>query len=459
MYALISLSVLSVLTLLSGLFHLRKLVVPLAVVGLLAAIGLMASDWNTSVRWYNDMAFFDNYAIAFSILVCSITILITTLFINYKEHIDVPLAEGVSLMLFTVIGAITMVSFSNLTMLFIGIEILSISLYILAGTKKRDFFSNEAALKYFLMGAFATGFLLFGIALIYGTTGSFNVVAIKNFVSANKEQLPPVFYGGLFMMLVGMSFKISAVPFQFWTPDVYQGSPSIVTVFMATVVKTAGVAALYRLFSNAFGDLNLIWNTTMMGISALTMLVGNISAVKQSSFKRMLAYSSIAHAGYFLLAVFSATPDSSGAILVYAAAYSLATIAAVIGLMIIQAGTGTEEISSFDGLAKKNPFLAFTITVAMLSLAGIPPAAGFFAKFYIFSTAISQNYIWMVVVAILSSCIGIYYYFKVIIAMYMRPSESDYTVELSQNQQFVLMTCLVLTLALGIFPNVLAGLL
>jgi NADH-quinone oxidoreductase subunit N len=459
MNALISLSVLAVFTLLSGLTSQKRLVVPIATFGLLIVILLTGLDWNTQLHWYNDMLFFDNYAVAFTILMAVTTFFIVLLFSNYIHQINIPLAETIALLLFALAGGLIMVSFSNLVMLFLGIEILSVSVYVLAGARKRDFLSNEASLKYLLLGAFATGFLLFGITLIYGTSGSFHLSGIKQYITQNIHQLPGVFYAGVFLILIGLVFKISAVPFHFWAPDVYTGSPTLVTAFMATVVKTAGIAALYRLFSNGFGDIQSVWSKSLMIVSALTLLVGNLAAVKQESAKRMLAYSSIAHAGYFLLAIFSLGNNSSNALLLYAAAYSFASVPLFLGMIVVQQKNGQETISAFNGLVKQNPYLAFAIALALFSMAGIPPAAGFMGKFAVFSAALSKDYVGIVVLAVITSCIGIYYYFKLIKAIYMQPPTSEETITITSTQKWVLTLSMLFTLLLGLAPQFILNLL
>lgn len=459
MNALISLSVLAVFTLLSGLTSQKRLVVPIATFGLLMVILLIVLDWNTQLHWYNDMLFFDNYAVAFTILMAVTTFFIVLLFSNYIHQINIPLAETIALLLFALAGGLIMVSFSNLVMLFLGIEILSVSVYVLAGARKRDFLSNEASLKYLLLGAFATGFLLFGITLIYGTSGSFHLSGIKQYITQNIHQLPGVFYAGVFLILIGLVFKISAVPFHFWAPDVYTGSPTLVTAFMATVVKTAGIAALYRLFSNGFGDIQSVWSKSLMIVSALTLLVGNLAAVKQESAKRMLAYSSIAHAGYFLLAIFSLGNNSSNALLLYAAAYSFASVPLFLGMIVVQQKNGQETISAFNGLVKQNPYLAFAIALALFSMAGIPPAAGFMGKFAVFSAALSKDYVGIVVLAVITSCIGIYYYFKLIKAIYMQPPTSEETITITSTQKWVLTLSMLFTLLLGLAPQFILNLL
>jgi len=304
------------------------------------------------------------------------------------------------------------------------------------------------------MGAFATGFLLFGIALVYGVTGSFHLQGISKYLTETPF-VDYIFYVGVALMMVGLAFKVSAAPFHFWTPDVYEGSPTIVTTYMATAVKTAAFAAFFRLLSYSFVSLSPRMNAILVVMSALTILVGNLSAVYQNNVKRMLAYSSVAHAGYMLLALIAMNQMSSGSILLYATAYSVATITAFSVLFILIQHKGNASIESFNGLAKSNPLLAFVTIVSMLSLAGIPPTAGFFAKYYIFSAALQQDQLILVLIAILGSLIGVYYYFRVIIAMF-RPAEGlAATVPVSGPFKVVLLITAILTILLGIFPNAL----
>jgi NADH-quinone oxidoreductase subunit N len=293
--------------------------------------------------------------------------------------------------------------------------------------------------------------------LIYGASGSFNLAEISQYVTTNTDNLPAIFYVGMILMIVGLSFKISAAPFHFWTADVYQGAPTIVTTYMATIVKTAAFAGIFRLFTYCFAtqashSSNIIW-----GMAALTILIGNLTAMYQSSVKRMLAYSSVAHAGYLLIAVLALNSMSASSILLYTCAYSIATIAAFTVLVNVINATGNDSIESFYGLAKRNPFMAFVMVVTMLSLAGIPPTAGFFAKYYIFSAAMKSHYIYLVLIAILGSLIGVYYYFKIIIAMF-RDSADTTPITLSYTHKFVLFITAAIAIALGLFPNAIIGL-
>jgi NADH-quinone oxidoreductase subunit N len=367
-------------------------------------------------------------------------------------------AEYYAILLFSLAGAIMMTTFENLLMLFIGLEILSVSMYVLTGSDKRSFKSNEAAIKYFLMGSFATGILLFGITLVYGATGSFNIHVIGNELITKGIYMGSMVYVGISLLLIGLLFKVSVAPFHFWTPDVYDGAPSIFTAFMSTVVKTAGFAAIYRITTISFESNYQYWWTFFIILTVLTLLVSNITAAYQSSFKRMMAYSSISHAGYLMIAVVSKTTGSSSSILFYSLAYTLATITAF-GVMILVAeanpkdGQPNEDFSIFNGLAKNNPFLAICLAISMLSLAGIPLTAGFWGKFFVFSNAMERKIIWILIYAILMSAIGIYYYFKPIINAFMKEG-NDKEIQIPLLYKLTLIICIAATILLGIFPDI-----
>ncbi len=425
--------------------------------GLAAALGGAVLDWDSGTSYFNDMVRMDNYSLAFTILLIALAMLWFTMSPAFFEEPSSK-TDHYALIIFTLTGAQLMVSFSNMLMLFLGIEILSICLYVLAGSRKTDLNSNEAALKYFLLGAFATGFLLFGMTLIYGVTGSFNTTEIADYFTREAGSLNVLATAGLLLMFTAMCFKVSAVPFHFWAPDVYQGAPTVVTAFMASVVKTAAFAALLRLFLLAFPLSAGIFENTVWIVSAATILLGNITAVYQKSFKRMLAYSSISHAGYMLLAILALDQGAASSLLFYTTAYSLSSIAAFGLLLIIVKKTGDESIDAFRGLAKSNPLLALITIITMLSLAGIPPLAGFFAKYYIFSSAISAGYTGLVIVAIIGSLIGVYYYFRVIINLFDTTTTAG-PVEGSGALLSVLFLTALAALVLGLAPGILTGLL
>jgi len=455
MKALILLSSLGVITLLAEIFSFKKVLYPLVLLGIATIFVFNACDWNTNLPHFK-MMLFDNYAVAFT----GVILLVAFLWFLMSEDFfkdDSNKTDHYALVIFALTGTVLMVSYTNMAMLFLGIEILSIPMYILAGSRKEDVLSNEAAFKYLIMGAFATGFLLFGIVLIYGATGSFDLAEIAAAVT-NHATVPSIFYVGVLLMLIGLSFKVSAAPFHFWAPDVYQGSPTVITAFMSTIVKTAAFAAFLRLFSTSFVSVGNSWHHVLWVIAALTLLVGNITAVMQTSTKRMLAYSSVAHAGYMLLALLSGNNLSNSSILMYAAAYSVGSIATFCIVSIMEKAKNTDAVDTFNGLGKSNPFLAAIMTVALLSLAGIPPTAGFFAKYYIFTSAFVAGNVGLVLIAIIASLIGVYYYFRIIIGMYFKEGSKD-KIELTGNHIALLTIVALITIALGLFPDYLIGLL
>ncbi len=456
MKALVLLSSLGVIALLAEIFSFKKLLYPIVLLGLITTFVLNLSDWDTNNTYYNMMRY-DNYAVAFTSVILAIAFLwflmSESFFKNSENQTD-----RFALILFALAGTVIMVSYTNMTMLFLGIEILSISMYVLAGSNKEDVSSNESAFKYLIMGAFATGFLLFGITLIYGATGSFDLSEIKVFVLTHPGTVPAIFYSGVLMMLIGLSFKVSAAPFHFWAPDVYQGAPTVITAFMATIVKTAAFAAFLRLFSLTFASVSDTYVDIIWVMAALTLLVGNISAVLQTSTKRMLAYSSIAHAGYMLLALLAANSYSNSAILFYTAAYSIGSIGTFCVLNTVIKSKGDDTVEAFNGLGKTNPLMAFVMAVALLSLAGIPPTAGFFAKYYIFTSAFYSGHTGLVLIAVLASLIGVYYYFRIIIAMYFKESNAETGVVQNSNPLLLILVALAI-LAMGIFPDLIIRLL
>ncbi|MFD1256253.1 NADH-quinone oxidoreductase subunit N [Mucilaginibacter terrae] len=458
MTTLIIIAILAIVLLYLGLYKAHNLLLPVTIAGLLLALGSAVLQWNNgAVPIYHNMMLFDNFSVAFSGTAIVSTLLILMLSKGYFERISNNVAEYFAIILFSLAGIIVMVSYYNLTMLFVGIEIMSVSLYILAGIDKKSFASNEASLKYFLMGAFSTGFLLFGITLIYGATGSFQLEAIRNWAIAHPRGIDPLFHTGIILMIIGLCFKVGAAPFHFWTPDVYEGSPTLITAFMSTVVKTAGFAAFLRLFSASFAPLADFWMPTLLVITVLTLFVGNLTALYQHSFKRMLAFSSISHAGYLMFAIVALSSFSGNAIFIYATAYSIASIIAFGVLILVQQQLGSDNFESFNGLGKRNPFLAVVLTIAMLSLAGIPLTAGFMGKFLMFTGAMARFQVWLVAIAVVNAIISIFYYFRVIIAMYFRDAEHD---ELNVPGYFkvVLGFSALATLIIGIFPALISNL-
>lgn len=455
MNIIITISITAFIVLYAGLFKANKALLPLTVVGLLTALGFTFCAWNSNAVHFGMMQT-DNFALAFSGICIIGTLLIFLLTQNYFHAKSDNIAEYYTLILFALAGMIMMVSYKNMAMLFVGLEIMSVSLYILAGIRKKDFASNEASLKYFLMGAFSTGFLLFGITLIYGASGSFDLDSIQAYL-VNSKTISPIFYPGVILMMIGLSFKVGAAPFHFWTPDVYEGAPSLITTFMSTVVKTAGFAAFLRLFAGALAPLHDFWVAPLMVIVCLTLFIGNVTALFQKNFKRMLAYSSISHAGYLLFSLIVLTKNSENNVLVYAAAYTFASIIAFAVLILVKQKTGSDSFESFNGLAKRNPMVALCLTIAMLSLAGIPLTAGFIGKYLMFLNVMTEYKTLLVAFAILNALVGFYYYFRVIVAMWFKDGAET---ELSAPVQYkvVLLVSVAITLVLGIYPAIILNL-
>ena len=390
MKGLFIISGLGILAMLAEIFKFKKILYPLVLLGIIAAYGCNFMEWNNnvSIPMFGNMIRFDNVALAFS------GVILATAFFWFilandcfeQDHIT----DHFALVLFALVGALMLTSFSNMTTLFLGIEILSIPMYVLAASRKRDLASNEAGFKYLIMGSFASGFLLFGIALIYGATGSFDLMAIRSYISQANGTLPVFFHAGILMILVAMCFKVSAAPFHFWAPDVYEGSPTVITALMSTIVKTAAFAAFMHLFLVVFGKVSESWIMILAVIIALSLVISNITAASQNSVKRMLAYSSISHAGFMLMAILANDRGfaSINAILYYSLAYSIGSIAAFTVVYNVSKEDGNSNVEAFNGLGKRNPFVAGCMVIAMLSLAGIPVTAGFFAKYFVFTLMI-----------------------------------------------------------------------
>ncbi|HEY4652066.1 MAG TPA: NADH-quinone oxidoreductase subunit N [Pontibacter sp.] len=459
MTSIILLSVFGIINLFVGFLKSKKILLPLALLFLIVVFGVNLLGWNNTQTYFNNMLTIDNYAVAFTGIMTLTTLLILPFSQSYIDKEDDNLAEYYSLLLFSLVGTIMMVGYENMIMLFIGVEIVSIAMYVLAGSNKRSLRSNEAALKYFLMGSFFTGVLLFGIVLMYGATGTFNITEINAAQIAAADGITnTIFVLGLLLLVIGISFKISAAPFHFWAPDVYEGTPTLFTTFMATVVKTAGVAAFYKLMMAAFEPSFSVWFPTMIAITVLTLVVGNIGAVIQTNMKRMLAYSSVSHAGYLLMTLVAFNDLSKNALFFYSVAYAFASIISFGILKLVEDSRGGSTFESFNGLGKTNPLLAFMMTVSMLSLAGIPLTAGFFGKLFVFSAVVQTgNLMWLIVLAVILAAIGIYYYIKVVIAMYLHPADEKEKVTVSGFANLVLIICTALTILLGIAPGLLSN--
>lgn len=391
------------------------------------------------------MLSFDTFGLLFNSIAFFCTFVFFLLSGKDIERIGRDHAEYYALIFFITAGIAIVSSFSSLLMLFLGIEILSIPLYILTGTDKRNLKSNEASLKYLLMGSFSTGLMLMGIALIYGAKGSFGLDQI----AIGAGSLTPLMTGGILLLMFSLAFKVSAVPFHFWTPDVYDGAPTVITSYMATIIKVAAFIGFIRLFKTSFGGVHPEWQTIVAIITAATLVIGNVTAVFQQSVKRMLAYSSISQAGFMMFALVALNNKAVEGLIYYSAAYSLATI----GLFAVLLRMKDYTYEGFNGLAKHHPLLAATATVFLLSLAGIPATAGFMAKFYMLSAAVSNGQVlWLVILGVLFAAVSAWYYFRVIQAMYFRDGEYQ-EVEAAPAFKGTLVGVAAIVILLGIFPE------
>ncbi|MGV1011060.1 MAG: NADH-quinone oxidoreductase subunit N [Flavobacterium sp.] len=465
MNTLIAISGLGVFCLIAEIFNLRKAIVPVVILGLLAVLGTTLNLYSFGSALdgkYSNMIVVDKFSSAFTSLFILLTVFIVAMGHDvYKDH-PTKISDYIAIKIFLLAGAVAMVSFRNLAMFFLGIETLSIALYILAGSSRLDIKSNEAGMKYFLMGSFASGFILFGICLIYGAMGSFDVIEISS--ASLSAELPEWFPIGVILIVIGMLFKIAAVPFHFWAPDVYEGSPSLVTATMSTLVKVVAIATLYKLVTAL--NLNLSFENQeiltsfqliVVIISIASMTFGNIMALRQNNVKRMLAFSGISHAGFMLMALLTVA-NSSTTLLYYTAAYALAGIAAFAVIITVTKDKDNEDIVNFNGLGKTNPLMAAILTGALLSMAGIPIFSGFFAKFMLFTQTIQAGYLVVVIAGVINSIISVGYYFKLILAMYTKePNEEKQATPFMYYAVGVV--SILLNVLIGLYPSLVTNLL
>ncbi len=388
---------------------------------------------------------FDRFALLFSLVANISTLAFFLLSSRDMEKVGHNYSDYFALLFFILAGISIASSFTSLLMLFLGIEIISIPLYILTGSDKRNLKSNEASLKYFLLGSFSTGLMLMGIALIYGATGTF-----QTGVTVVADKVPVLLITGMMLLLFSMSFKVSAAPFHFWTPDVYDGAPTVFTSFMSTVVKAASFIAFIRVFNDEFGSIRAEWKLLVAIIAAITLFIGNITAVFQQSVKRMLAYSSISQAGFMMLAVYSLNADAKEGLILYAAAYSIATI----GIFAVLIKMKDYTFDGFNGFAKQQPLIAALLVIFLLSLAGIPLTAGFLSKFYMLKATITAGSLALAIFAVLMAAISVYYYFRLIQSMYFKTGEGT-VIQVSNRFKYTLTGLAGATIILGIFPNLL----
>ena len=410
-------------------------------------------SWGKDFSYFNNHLYLDNFALFFSFVLIIATILVILISMKYLSLQNMNIGEYYALLLLALSGMLIMVSSSDLIVIFLGLEILSMSSYTLAGLKRGDQKSSEAALKYFLLGSFASAFLVYGLALLYGVSNSTSIAAIIKHFQA-ESSLSFMAYAGLGLVIVGFGFKIAVVPFHMWTPDVYQGAPTPITAFFSIGPKAVGFAVLVRLlypFWRVAFNSEIIFSLLWI-ISALTMIIGNLIALRQTNIKRMLAYSSIAHAGYLMVAILS---QDTSSLLFYFVVYLFMNIGAFAAVIALgKENKEYTELEDYAGIGFKYPWIGATFTVFLFSLAGFPPTGGFLAKFYVFSAAVREGLLSLVVIGVLASLVSVYYYLRVIVYMYMREPTHEVDINLENPAIFlVLFLCLYGVLQLGIFPG------
>ncbi len=429
----------------------------LAFFGLAITLVIAVLVSGLTISAFGGMVTLDGFTHFLNVIILITGLAAVLLALDYLKKNNIERGEFYALLLFTITGMLMMASASDLVIVFLALELLSIPLYVLAGFARPRVESEESALKYFLLGAFASGFFVYGVALTYGATGTTNLQGIVGAVTAERA-VDPLLLAGASLILVGLGFKVAAVPFHMWTPDVYDGAPTAVTAFMSVGAKAGGFAALFRVFFTAFPALAADWAPAVAIIAALTMTLGNVLAIAQSSIKRMLAYSSIAHAGYILMAVVAGgkgalSEFAASAALFYLLAYMIMNLGAWAVVIAVEkradAGQGN-SIEDFAGLGVTRPGLALAMALFMLSLTGLPPTVGFVGKFYVFRAAIDAGYMWLAVVGVITSLISAFYYLRVIMVMWMKPGEG--TASLPRPLGFVVGLAGVATLVLGIVP-------
>ncbi len=425
-----------------------------SVAGLVAAMVAAAVLWERGGTTFDGMVVADRYAVFFTVLLCGASALVVLMSVDFLETAALKVGEFYALVLFATAGMVLMAMGNDLIVIFLALEIMSIAVYVLTGIARDDPRSTEAALKYFLLGAFATGFFLYGIALLYGATGTTRLDLIADRLRI-AEASEPIVLLGMSLLLVGFGFKVAMMPFHTWTPDVYEGAPTIVTTLMAVCVKAAAFAAFARVFLETLASLEPVWTGLLWVLAVLTMTVGNLCALVQRNIKRMLAYSSIAHAGYALVGMVAATPNGGASVLFYLLAYALMNLGAFGVVMALgRVGTANESLDDYAGVGFAYPTLGFAMTVCMLSLAGVPPLIGFAGKFYVFGAAVEAGYVGLAVIGVLNSLVSVYYYFGVIMRMYM--VEGAPAIDRLSSRPYLaagLAVAVVATVLLGILPG------
>ena len=438
----------------AGLYAGLTVVTGLASLGAAANVWDRVSEQGPSTAVASAVAV-DGFSAFFAILIACAVVLGALLGESYVRREQLPAPEFFVLVLLSASGGMLMAAANDLIVLFLGLEILSIALYVLAGYHGRRESSSEAAMKYFVLGAFSSAIFLYGIALTYGATGTTNLGEIATFLTKNTLTDNGILLGGMGLMLVGLGFKVAAVPFHAWTPDVYQGSPSPVTGFMAAAAKAAGFAGLLRVFFSAFGSEQLDWRPVVFVLAVLTLVVGSVLAVVQTDIKRMLAYSSISHAGYVLVGLQAATDSGVAGSLFYLLAYTFMVLGSFAVVTLVgRRGDDRHALDDYRGLSSKRPGLALAFTVFLMAQAGVPFTSGFLAKFYVISAAVDRHSYALAIIAMLGAAVAAFFYLRVIVLMYGPPAEGDEqtSIPVPRSAGIALGIALAFTLVVGILP-------
>ena len=418
----------------------------LSLVGVLAAAGLSYYIWDGSDSQLQGMLVADGYALFLNLVILIAAALAILFSVDYARRVGLAQGEYYTLLLLSAAGMMLMAAAINLMTMFLALEILSVALYVLVGLNRAEQRSAEGALKYLLLGAFASGFLLYGMALLYGQAGTTSLAGLRDYAASLGGEFPPMLLAGLGLMIIGFGFKVALVPFHMWTPDAYEGAPTSVTAFMSVGAKAAGFAALGRLLLYALGDLHGDWVWVLAVLSALTMTMGNLAALRQTSVKRMLAYSSIAHAGYIVAGLAAGNQLGTSAVLFYLFAYAFMNVGAFAVLIAVgrleESARRGETLDGLTGLTARKPGLAVVMALFMLSLAGVPPMVGFLAKLYVFSAAVQAGLIWLAVLGVINSVISAYYYLRVVVVMFMRDAD--------RAEEGIAPVCLAVQVGLGV---------
>jgi NADH-quinone oxidoreductase subunit N len=429
----------------------------LSIVTLLLVIFAVAAVAPTSsITTFGGSFILDQLAVVLKIAVCAITILVFVYSRDYLSDHEMYKGEYYVLGLFAVLGMMIMISAHSFLLIYLGLELLSLSLYAMIAFNRKSVIASEAAMKYFVLGAMASGLLLYGISIFYGITGTLNITEVSAAVNSQISQNPVALGFALTFIVVGLAFKLGAVPFHMWLPDVYQGSPTSVTLFIATAPKIAGFAMAIRLLVDGLSDLQLDWSQMLIVLAVASMALGNIIAIAQTNFKRMLAYSTVSHVGFILLGILAGTANGFASAMFYTITYSITTSVAF-GVLILlnRKGFEAENISDLSGLNDNSPWYAAMLAIAMFSMAGVPPTVGFYAKLSVLQSVIRVDILWLAVVAVLFSVIGLFYYLRVIRVMYFDQPLQEQTTTIKESLDVkVLLSANGLSLiALGVFPS------